>query len=44
MDALLKLREQLNASFPKDSGMKLSVNDFVIKAAALACKKVQGVK
>lgn len=40
VDAMMKLREQINASFGKDSGTKISVNDFVIKAAALALKKV----
>ncbi|MEW5316600.1 MAG: hypothetical protein WDW38_007963 [Sanguina aurantia] len=38
-DAMSKLREQINAS----GGPKISVNDFVIKAAALALKKVPGV-
>lgn len=41
---MLKLREQINASFPKESGTKISVNDFVIKAAAAALKKVCGSK
>ena len=40
VDAMLKLREQINAS--ATSG-KISVNDFVIKAASLALKKVPGV-
>jgi pyruvate dehydrogenase E2 component (dihydrolipoamide acetyltransferase) len=45
LDALLALRTQLNAelssnSKDKDSGVKLSVNDFIIKASALACRKV----
>ena len=37
LDALLKLRAELNAKSPKDgpSAYKLSVNDFIIKAAAL---------
>ncbi|KAK5102323.1 pyruvate dehydrogenase complex dihydrolipoamide acetyltransferase component (E2) [Exophiala xenobiotica] len=35
---LMKLREALNAS--ADGKYKLSVNDFLIKACALACKKV----
>ncbi|XP_065574509.1 dihydrolipoyllysine-residue acetyltransferase component of pyruvate dehydrogenase complex-like [Artemia franciscana] len=39
MDAVMKLREELNKHVEKD-GYKLSVNDFVIKASALACKKV----
>lgn len=38
---LLKLREALNAS--ADGKYKLSVNDFLIKACALACKKVPAV-
>ncbi|OQR79322.1 dihydrolipoyllysine-residue acetyltransferase component of pyruvate dehydrogenase complex [Tropilaelaps mercedesae] len=37
MDRLLKLREELNLAL--DDG-KLSVNDFVVKASALACKRV----
>ena len=39
MDALLKIREDANAGAPKDS-YKLSVNDFVIKALALALQRV----
>ena len=38
IDQLLKMREQLNAH--ADGKYKLSVNDFVIRAAALALKKV----
>eukprot|EP00004_Rigifila_ramosa_P025861 TRINITY_DN783_c0_g1_i1.p1 TRINITY_DN783_c0_g1~~TRINITY_DN783_c0_g1_i1.p1 ORF type:complete len:549 (-),score=133.33 TRINITY_DN783_c0_g1_i1:19-1455(-) len=38
LDALLKLRASLNAHAGKDS-WKLSINDFVIKAASLACMK-----
>lgn len=38
---LLKLREALNAS--SDGKYKLSVNDFLIKACAIACKKVPAV-
>jgi pyruvate dehydrogenase E2 component (dihydrolipoamide acetyltransferase) len=37
IDALLKLRQELNA---KASGFKLSVNDMLIKAAAIALTKV----
>jgi pyruvate dehydrogenase E2 component (dihydrolipoamide acetyltransferase) len=37
LDVLLKIREDLNA---RAEGFKLSVNDFVIKAAAAALKKV----
>ncbi|MXN66970.1 pyruvate dehydrogenase complex dihydrolipoamide acetyltransferase [Stappia sp. GBMRC 2046] len=44
LDALLKLRSQLNASAPTDKdgkpAYKLSVNDMVIKAQALALKAV----
>jgi pyruvate dehydrogenase E2 component (dihydrolipoamide acetyltransferase) len=39
MDALLKIREEANAGALKDS-YKLSVNDFVIKALALALQRV----
>ncbi len=44
LDALLKLREQVNAGAGKDRdgkpAFKLSVNDFVIKALALALQRV----
>jgi pyruvate dehydrogenase E2 component (dihydrolipoamide acetyltransferase) len=44
LDALLALREQVNAGAPKDKdgkpAFKLSVNDFVIKAMALALQRV----
>jgi pyruvate dehydrogenase E2 component (dihydrolipoamide acetyltransferase) len=44
LDALLALREQINASASKDKdgkpAFKLSVNDFVIKALALALQRV----
>jgi pyruvate dehydrogenase E2 component (dihydrolipoamide acetyltransferase) len=43
MDALLKIREEANAGAPKKEGAeayKLSVNDFVIKALALALQRV----
>ena len=44
IDALLKLREQINASAPKDKegkvAWKVSVNDMVIKALALALVRV----
>ncbi len=42
IDALLKLRADLNGRAPKEGpgAYKLSVNDFVIKAAALALIKV----
>ena len=41
LDALLTLRAALNADLPAEG--KLSVNDFIIRAAALACKKVPEV-
>jgi pyruvate dehydrogenase E2 component (dihydrolipoamide acetyltransferase) len=41
LDALLAMRAQLNAREGAD--YKLSVNDFVIKATALAMRKVPGV-
>ncbi len=37
LDALLKVRSELNA---RSESMKLSVNDFIIRAVALALKKV----
>ena len=42
IDALLKLRADLNAKSPKDgpSAFKLSVNDLVIKAVAAALRRV----
>ena len=43
LDALLKLREEANAGAPKkgdELAYKLSVNDFVIKALALALQRV----
>lgn len=39
LDNALKVRQDLNEQLAKDN-VKLSVNDLVIKAAALACKKV----
>lgn len=41
LEAVLALRAQLNAALPADA--KLSVNDFLIKAAALALRKVPEV-
>ncbi|CAL8471164.1 g10706 [Coccomyxa elongata] len=41
-DRLLKLRAQLNESLAV-SGQKLSVNDFIIKASAMALRKVPEV-
>ncbi len=45
LDALLDLRAKLNARSPKDGpgAYKLSVNDLVIKAAAVTLKRVPGV-
>ncbi|MCL4767399.1 MAG: pyruvate dehydrogenase complex dihydrolipoamide acetyltransferase [Hyphomicrobiaceae bacterium] len=42
IDDLLRARERINASAPKDGprAFKLSVNDFVIKAMALALQQV----
>jgi pyruvate dehydrogenase E2 component (dihydrolipoamide acetyltransferase) len=44
LDALMAAREQINASAPKDADKKplykLSVNDFVIKAMAVALQRV----
>jgi pyruvate dehydrogenase E2 component (dihydrolipoamide acetyltransferase) len=41
LDALMKVRSEANTATPQgESGYKLSVNDFVIKALALALKKV----
>ena len=42
IDALLKLREDLNAKSPKEgpTAFRLSVNDLVIKAAALTLRRV----
>lgn len=39
VDKILQLRSRFNKSLEKD-GKKLSINDFIIKAAAIACKKV----
>jgi pyruvate dehydrogenase E2 component (dihydrolipoamide acetyltransferase) len=44
IDELLAVRARLNASAPKgDGSYKLSVNDFVVKAAAIALKRVPEV-
>jgi pyruvate dehydrogenase E2 component (dihydrolipoamide acetyltransferase) len=42
LDELLKARERINAASPKDGprAYKLSVNDFIIKALALALQRV----
>jgi pyruvate dehydrogenase E2 component (dihydrolipoamide acetyltransferase) len=44
LDSLMRTREALNAAAPKEGegAYKLSVNDFVIKASAMALKKVPG--
>jgi len=39
MDAIMKLRSDINKTYEKE-GIKLSVNDFIIKATALASKRV----
>jgi pyruvate dehydrogenase E2 component (dihydrolipoamide acetyltransferase) len=45
LDALLKLRAELNAHAPKDGAgaFKLSVNDLIIKACAVALRRHPGV-
>ena len=45
LDALLKLRADLNAQAPKDGAgaFKLSVNDLIIKACAVALRRHPGV-
>lgn len=42
VDKIMQLRAKFNKELEKE-GVKLSVNDFVIKAAATACKKVPEV-
>uniref|UniRef100_UPI00398E6622 dihydrolipoyllysine-residue acetyltransferase component of pyruvate dehydrogenase complex, mitochondrial n=1 Tax=Pristiophorus japonicus TaxID=55135 RepID=UPI00398E6622 len=42
MDRILELRKQLNEEI-KSENIKLSVNDFLIKASALACLKIPEV-
>lgn len=42
VDELLKFRERANEMLSKEN-VKLSVNDFIVKAAALACKRVPEV-
>lgn len=42
VDELLDMRQRFNSMLSKD-GVKLSVNDFIVKAAALSCKKVPQV-
>ena len=44
IDALLALRQDLNGRTPEgEGGYKISINDFVIRAVALAIRKVPGV-
>jgi pyruvate dehydrogenase E2 component (dihydrolipoamide acetyltransferase) len=45
LDALLKLREQLNAKSPKEGpgAFRLSVNDLIIKAAAMTLRRIPKV-
>ncbi len=45
LDALLSLRHQLNAASPAegDDAFKLSVNDMLIKAAAITLRRVPGL-
>jgi pyruvate dehydrogenase E2 component (dihydrolipoamide acetyltransferase) len=40
LDDLLALREQINARVQKTGGAKVSVNDFIIRASALALKRM----
>ncbi|GLJ45179.1 hypothetical protein SUGI_0950930 [Cryptomeria japonica] len=40
VDKLIELRSRLNAAQESSGGKRISVNDFVIKAAALALRKV----
>ena len=40
IDRLLAMRKDLNARSPETDGYKISVNDFVIRASALALRKV----
>jgi len=39
MEKIIKLRKDINTTYEKE-GVKLSVNDFIIKAVALSCKRV----
>jgi pyruvate dehydrogenase E2 component (dihydrolipoyllysine-residue acetyltransferase) len=43
IDALMDMRARLNGTSPKENGFKLSVNDFVVKASALALIRVPEV-
>merc|ERR1719347_811195 len=42
MDSVMKLRKEINSSYEKE-GVKVSVNDFIIKATALACRQIPAV-
>lgn len=39
MDNIMKLRQEINTTYEKE-GVKLSINDFIIKATALASRRV----
>jgi len=39
MNKIIDLRKEINTNYEKE-GVKLSVNDFIIKAVALSCKRV----
>ena len=43
LDALMKLRGELNAKSPKEGAFRLSVNDLLIKAAAITWRRVPKV-
>jgi pyruvate dehydrogenase E2 component (dihydrolipoamide acetyltransferase) len=43
IDELMTTRARLNERAPKENGYKLSVNDFVVKASALALMRVPAV-
>ena len=43
IDELMATRAKLNAQSPKENGYKLSVNDFIVKACALALLRVPEV-
>lgn len=39
LDEIMKLRNKLNEHLEKE-GVKLTINDFIVKATAIACKRV----
>ncbi|MEI9992129.1 MAG: pyruvate dehydrogenase complex dihydrolipoamide acetyltransferase [Rhizomicrobium sp.] len=43
IDNLMAMRARLNETSPKENGFKLSVNDFIVKACALALMRVPEV-